>query len=227
VTSTASAMTREITEDPWETAYLRFETPGEEERKFVRRLRAAGADAWDRNSLILDLFCGRGGGGRALNHLGFTRVLGVDLSPRLLRARADPSDRLVADCRALPIASGIADVAIVQGGLHHLPRIPEDLSEVLSEVSRALRPGGLFVVVEPWNTPFLRLVHHICSISRVRRAVPKLDALATMIEHERATYEAWLGKGPGILMELNRYFERKRLRTRLGKLQFAGTTRCA
>jgi SAM-dependent methyltransferase len=213
--------------DVWESAYLQFETPAEEERKFVRRLAAAGAPAWDKNALILDLFCGRGGGARALRRLGFRHIVGLDLSPRLLRARTDAPSCVVADCRVLPVATASADIAIVQGGLHHLPVLPEDLGTVLTEVARALRPGGVFMAVEPWNTPFLRLVHRICGIALVRRAIPKIDALATMIEHERATYEAWLRSGPVILAELDRRFERRQLRTRMGKLLYVGTPRAA
>lgn len=213
------------TPNSWESAYLRFETPDEEERKFVRRLVAAGAPAWDKNAVILDLFCGRGGGARALYQLGFREIVGLDLSPRLLRARTDSSECVVADCRELPVATGSADIAVVQGGLHHLPIIPEDLGTVLREVARALRPSGVFVAVEPWDTPFLRLVHSVCKVSLARRALRKIDALATMIEHERTTYEAWLRKGPVILAELDRHFERRHAHMRLGKLHYVGTPR--
>jgi SAM-dependent methyltransferase len=227
MTPVTSTNGEELAADPWEAAYLRFETPEEEERKFVRRLVAVGAEDWNRDSIIVDLFCGRGGGARALRRLGFPHVVGMDLSPRLLRARADASDCSVADCRELPIATGSADIAVVQGGLHHLPSIPEDLSAVLREVARALRPGGLFVVVEPWSTPFLNLVHWACEQPLARKALRKLDALATMIEYERDTYEAWLRNGPVILAELGRHFERRQLRTSLGKLHFVGTPRPA
>ena len=211
--------------DPWEAAYVRFETPEEEERKFIRRLIAAGALRWDRDAVILDLFCGRGGGARALHRLGFRHVVGLDLSPRLLRARTDRSACMVADCRVLPIATQSADIVVVQGGLHHLPTIPEDLSTVLTEVARALRPGGILVAVEPWSTPFLALVHAVCRIHLARRAMPKLDALSTMIEHERRTYEAWLRNGVTIMREFDRLFDRRHLRRRLGKLYYVGTAR--
>jgi ubiquinone/menaquinone biosynthesis C-methylase UbiE len=134
---------------------------------------------------------------------------------------------MVADCRSLPIAAASADIAVVQGGLHHLPTLPRDLSTVLSEVRRALRPGGLFVAVEPWDTPFLRLVHRISDIQLVRRALPKVDALATMIEHERVTYEAWLKNAPTVLRELDRHFDRRQVRMRLGKIHYVGTPRPA
>lgn len=225
--SAESVSVEEQASDPWESAYLRFETPEEEERKFIRRLVAAGALAWDKNALILDLFCGRGGGARALHRLGFRRVVGLDLSPRLLRARTDSSHCMVADCRVLPVATGSADIAVVQGGLHHLPTIPQDLVVVLKEVARALRPGGVFMAVEPWDTPFLRLVHKVCEVPLAQRALPKLEALATMIEHERATYEAWLRNGQTVLAELDRHFERRRGHIRLGKLHYVGTPRVA
>jgi len=220
-----SPVADDLASDPWEAAYIRFQTPDEEERKFIRRLVAAGAPGWDRDAVILDLFCGRGGGARALRRLGFRHVVGLDLSPRLLRARTDRSDCMVADCRVLPIATQSADIVVVQGGLHHLSTIPKDLSTVLTEVARALRPGGIFVAVEPWSTPFLAFVHAVCRIQIARRAVPKLDALSTMIEHERRTYEAWLRNGVTILRELDRRFDRRQLRRRLGKLHYVGTPR--
>ena len=75
------ATNRAVPADPWEAAYLRFETPEQEIRKFVKRLRALGVSKWPRDNEIVELFCGRGNGLRALQSLGFTRVEGVDLSP--------------------------------------------------------------------------------------------------------------------------------------------------
>jgi hypothetical protein len=66
--------------DPWEEAYLRFESPEEEIRKFIGRLKFMGATKWPRNAKIVELFCGRGSGLRALHQLGFSEVEGIDLS---------------------------------------------------------------------------------------------------------------------------------------------------
>ena len=211
--------------DEWERAYLRFETPAAERRKFKRRLRRAGASTWPRDGVILDMFSGRGGGGDALREMGFSRVIGVDLSSRLLREQTGSAHRVVADCRQLPIAPRSIDVAIVQGGLHHLPRVPEDLTFTLLEVGRVLKPGGVFVAVEPWRTPFLDFVHWVCDRGPARAISPKIDALATMIEHERTTYEAWLADAGGILSVLDRNFRRTRMRVGLGKLLYCGVPR--
>ena len=60
----------------WEQAYQRFETPAEERRKFIQRLRSIGVDAWKRDLGILEVCSGRGNGMVAWREMGFTRVCG-------------------------------------------------------------------------------------------------------------------------------------------------------
>jgi SAM-dependent methyltransferase len=207
--------------EAWEAAYLRFETPEQEIRKFVSRLRQVGAATWPRDARVLELFCGRGNGLVALERLGFTNLQGVDLSPRLVRLYRGRGRCAAADCRWLPIRSASHDVAIVQGGLHHLPDLIVDLPLVLAEVQRVLKPGGLFVVVEPWLTPFLRVAHAACE-SPVRRLWGRLDALATMIEYERDTYTRWLAHPEFVAGQLTAAFDAQMRQERWGKLVFTG-----
>src|ERR1700675_2726029 len=110
--------------DPWEAAYLRFETPEEEIRKFIERLRRLGVSQWPRQTNVVELFCGRGNGLHALARLGFRNIEGVDLSPRLLAEYKGEARCYESDCRALPFAEQSKDAAIVQGGLHHLSILP-------------------------------------------------------------------------------------------------------
>jgi ubiquinone/menaquinone biosynthesis C-methylase UbiE len=180
-----------------------------------------GATKWSRDARIVELFCGRGNGLLALRQLGFQNVTGVDLSERLLRQFCGPGTLYVADCRQLPFEDASCDLVIVQGGLHHLPRPKGDLEQVLHEVRRVLRRQGRFVAVEPWLTPFLRVVHWMCK-SPFRRAWGKLDALATMIERERETYEAWLGRPRDVLECLDREFQCQTSAIRWGKLCYVG-----
>lgn len=211
--------------ETWEAAYVRFETPHEEIRKFIRRLRQLGADEWPRQARILELFCGRGNGLVALERLGFTHVHGVDLSPRLVGMYRGSARCVVGDCRALPVQAGSQDVAVVQGGLHHLPVLPDDLERVVAETQRVLKPSGLFVVVEPWQTPFLEFVHRAGCSGLGRRVWAKMDALATMIEHERDTYERWLREPELISTALGHRFEPILSRKGWGKLLFVGRRR--
>jgi ubiquinone/menaquinone biosynthesis C-methylase UbiE len=178
--------------DPWEAAYLRFETPEQEIHKFIARLRKLGAAQWPRDAEIVELFCGRGNGLNALERLGFTHLEGVDLSPRLIARYRGPAECFVGDCRQLPFANRSKDVLMVQGGLHHLSTLPEDLEQTFAEMQRVLRKEGRVVIVEPWLTPFLKFVHAVSENPLARRLSNKLDALATMIQFERRTYEQWL-----------------------------------
>jgi SAM-dependent methyltransferase len=208
--------------DPWEAAYLRFETPEQEIRKFTERLRRLGVSEWPRELNLVELFCGRGNGLHALARLGFRNIEGVDLSPRLLAEYTGEARCIVGDCRDLPFPAQSKDAAIVQGGLHHLPLLPDDLDRVFAEVRRVLRPGGHVVFVEPWLTPFLRFVHIVAENPLARRLSVKLDALATMIDHERVTYENWLGRPLEISQLARRYFQPEHESFAWGKWNFVG-----
>lgn len=206
----------------WESAYLRFETPEEEIAKFTARFHKLGVDGYSRDLQVVDLFCGRGNGLKALEQFGFSHLEGVDLSPSLLKQYKGSAKVYVADCRDLKFESASRDVMVVQGGLHHLPTIPDDLEGVLSEVHRVLKPGGCFVIVEPWLTPFLRIVHAACNVGLFRKAWGKLDALACMTEREERTYFQWLARPQIIESLLNRYFTCERRRVSFGKLLYVG-----
>jgi SAM-dependent methyltransferase len=208
--------------ESWEEAYARFETPEAEVRKFIRRLRKLGCTRWPPDARVVELFCGRGNGLHALRRLGFTSVEGVDLSATLTGRYAGTAKIHIGDCRHLPFEKGSKDILIVQGGLHHLPLLPDDLVRTVSEAHRVLTAGGRFVVVEPWQTPFLAGVHVLLRSRLLRRLWPKLDALATMTHHERQTYEQWLRSPQLILGTLEDYFTTERLSIGRGKLMFVG-----
>jgi ubiquinone/menaquinone biosynthesis C-methylase UbiE len=214
-----------LTPDPWEAAYLRFETPEEEINKFIGRLTRLGARQWPLNEEIVELFCGRGNGLIALQRLGFMHIEGVDLSPRLIAQFKGSAKCIVADCRKLPFADRSKDVLIVQGGLHHLPNLPGDLDQTFSEMQRVLRKDGRVMFVEPWRTPFLTFVHFVSEISIVRRLSVKMDAFATMTEHEIRTYTQWLSQPELIRGVARAHFVPVHESFAWGKWNFTGTPR--
>jgi ubiquinone/menaquinone biosynthesis C-methylase UbiE len=209
----------------WEAAYARFETPEEEIRKFVGRYRRLGVDRLPRSSRVVDLFCGRGNGLVALERMGFETLEGVDLSPGLIEQYCGAAQLYVGDCRSLRFDDASKDLVIIQGGLHHLPSLPDDLERVLSEIKRILRPDGRVAIVEPWTTPFLRVVDAASSSRIARRLWPKLDALASMNEREEVTYRAWRSQPKVILRLLNQSFVAERQFFRFGKIYFLGRPR--
>jgi len=209
--------------DPWEAAYLRFETPEEEIQKFMGRLNRLGAPQWPRDAEIVELFCGRGNGLIALQRLGFTRIEGVDLSPRLIAQFKGSAKCTVADCRKLPLPDRSKDVLIVQGGLHHLPTLPDDLDQTFSEMQRVLRKTGRVMFVEPWRTPFLTFVHFVSELPPVRKISNKMDAFATMTELEIRTYTQWIGQ-PELIKKIARaHFVPVHESFAWGKWNFVGT----
>jgi ubiquinone/menaquinone biosynthesis C-methylase UbiE len=217
--------TERFNEDPWEVAYARFETPAQEVRKFIRRLAKLGVASWSRRAEILELCCGRGNGLHALSSLGFSSLAGIDLSVALISQYNGSATMYIGDCRQLPFKDGSKDIVIVQGGLHHLKLLPEDLEQTLSETGRVLRQHGICVVVEPWLTPFLVLVHKICANGFARRLAPKIDALASMIEYESATYDQWLAHPEMIVSSFERFFATEICSIQWGKYMYVGRKR--
>jgi SAM-dependent methyltransferase len=202
----------------WEAAHQRFETPDQEVAKFKRRLKWLGCRDWQPDWQIVELFCGRGNGLLALSQLGFDRLEGVDLSEELLSNYQGSARLYAGDCRQLKFETGSRDVIVVQGGLHHLPSIPEDLDQCLDEIRRVLRPGGYFCMVEPWLTPFLCLTHRFTDSPVARRFWSKLDALAEMISREQDTYQQWLGLPNTILGSILGRFDVELQKVAFGKI---------
>lgn len=212
-------------QEAWEAAYARFETPKQEVRKFIKRLKKLGIDSCPRTAEVLELFCGRGNGLIALNKLGFTRLAGVDLSASLLAGYSGSAECYIDDCRQLPFANGSKDLVIVQGGLHHLRVFPEDVGLTLAEMHRVVKQEGLVVIVEPWLTPFLSFVHRLCRSNIARRLSGRIKALAAIIYYESKTYEQWLSHPQEILSLLAKYFQADRCVIAWGKLMFVGRKR--
>src|SRR4029077_21263140 len=142
--------------------------------------------------------------------------------PSLLAQDSGDAKCHVSDCRQLPFQTGSKDVLIVQGGLHHLSTLPDDLEQVFAEMHRVLRAGGWVVIVEPWLDPFLRLVHAVSGLSLACFFSKKLNALATMIRYERRTYEQWLNQPKLILGLSPKHFSPIQERFGWGKWNFVG-----
>jgi SAM-dependent methyltransferase len=84
-------------------------------------------------------------------------VAGFDVHDRAgavaaeLRSRGTPADLRSGDGRGLPFADGAFDAVVAVSALEFV----DDLDGTCAEVRRVLRPGGVFVVVTPGDSPLL------------------------------------------------------------------------
>jgi SAM-dependent methyltransferase len=102
---------------------------------------------------VLDLGCGKGRFAAPLAAAG-AEVIGLDRSAAMLAgvgAGAAGFDRVRGSARRLPFAGALFDAAIAVEVFEHLAAI----DEVLLEVRRVLRPGGILAIVDKnagsWN----------------------------------------------------------------------------
>ena len=107
--------------------------------RFFQRYISPGAT-------VLDLACGYG---EFMRHIRAGRKIAVDLNPDARRLLPAGVEFHQADAAHLPqIASGSVDVCFSSNFFEHLPS-KQDLDRVLKESLRVLRPGGLYVCMQP------------------------------------------------------------------------------
>jgi ubiquinone/menaquinone biosynthesis C-methylase UbiE len=120
------------------------------------------------------------------------RVIAVEALARLadmLRAKltlelARRLEIVETDANAVPAPDGVADRVVMVDALHHL----YDQPEALAEVTRLLRPGGLFVVVD-WGDrerPVGPPLEHVLGLAAVRELISNMG-LDELEAHEPGT----------------------------------------
>lgn len=105
-----------------------------------------------RGKSVLDIACGEGYYTRKLRDRGAARIIGLDLSPRMIElARAQESEQQlgveyrVGDGKALSF-NGEFDIVFAAYFLNYA-RDARELQEMCDAISRALKPGGRFITV--------------------------------------------------------------------------------
>jgi SAM-dependent methyltransferase len=122
----------------WYDGYLTGPAAGHTARTTAALVAALGPGT----GTCLDLGCGTGVHAPAVRRLGWT-VVGVDLSPALLRHARSRLPVAVADATRLPLAD--TRVEAVVATLVHTDL--DDWASAVHEIARVLRQGGRFVYV--------------------------------------------------------------------------------
>jgi ubiquinone/menaquinone biosynthesis C-methylase UbiE len=111
---------------------------------------SAFTDAWKtaigswQDKIVVDVGCGPGNVYAALKASCGTPqlMIGVDVSLGGLKmAQKIGYAPVLADAHNIPLASGFADIVVVNATLHHC----DDMGVVLAEAARLVRPGGLLI----------------------------------------------------------------------------------
>ncbi len=143
---------RELIEGTWEDSDLQRE----DRRKQLELLQPI----LSQSQLILDAGCGPGTYGLILAQQG-NKVVGIDISPKTVGVAKNRADEasvsflpIAGDLERLPFKDSSFDMCFCGYTLHHFP----DIGITVTELARALKPGGRIVVAEPnGSSPAVRL----------------------------------------------------------------------
>ena len=122
-------------------------------------------------SRVLDIGCGSGAMTEELAQPGRV-VVGVDLSREelLMAAQRSPGPWIRGNALHLPIADAACDAVVSVMGL----AVIHPLARLLSEVTRVLRPGGVFAALMPTTRPLQRADFAVAGqITRILRTTPR------------------------------------------------------
>lgn len=144
--------------DEHASTYDRLVSAEDHPRNLLRAIEGLGPVA---GAAVLEVGVGTGRVAAQLLDAGCGRLVGVDRAAAMIAvARGKLGERaelIVADGRELQVGEGWADLAIAAWVFGHLRRwLPEGwreaVGEALAGMRRALRPGGVLVLVETLGT---------------------------------------------------------------------------
>lgn len=163
------------------------------DEEYIRILRETGILKEQRSKKVLDAGCGSGAFSKFLYEQGFTSIVGVDISDKLIEI-ANKREKgkisfLCGDMLKLPFESNSFDIIFCGASLHH---IPHHLDKAVCEFFRVLRSGGKVYFFEPYfpsMNSFLR--YYVFSFNRTQeeRALNPIKLHKIFVENGFKNFE--------------------------------------
>jgi len=141
-------------------------------------------------SSVLDVGCGDGLDLMAFSKLGYSDVVGFDMSAELLGYVKD-HQRFRANAAHMGVRDGAVQCVFANGVLHHIA----DYRKVLREIRRVIDPNGLLCIIEPHNL-HLRLFVDGVTLSPLGRLIPGLRNRRVYLLKDLPEMYYWLVNEP-------------------------------
>ena len=159
----------------------------------------SGYDIWgdlEKNanfeSKILDFGCGKGFFVKHLLKKGYRNTFGIDPSKKLLDGVIQHNSNFkLMNSSSIPFPDNDFDIVFCSGVLHHIAWV--NLINVMNEVNRVLKSGGIFIYAEPSLT-IMRRLGHLLVFSPLNKLSTGVKHLNDCLVAEWPTYEPWLVK---------------------------------
>ena len=151
---------------------------------------------------VLDVGCGDGINVKVLRDMGISRVVGVDVSPFLIKKAKKMNPKVkfyIAPAEKLPFRVNQFDAVLVDSVFHHL----FGYEKPLKEIRRVLKPGGKLCFIEPRNTILRRFIDFI-SLTPIAPAIPIIKERSQAYRKAKDRMQHWLATQEEFFMWLNK-----------------------
>lgn len=181
----------------WEDSCVETRRDLTSRKKRLRMMKLKKTDA------VLDLGCGDGLNIMLLNQIGIKKVVGMDISKKLLRMAEERNPKtkfFVGSAQKTPFKANSFDIVLIDSVLHHLM----EYDNAVKEVKRILKKGGRLCFMEPHQSFLRRVIDFIC-ILPLSNYYPIIGKRARAYKEEFELMTHWLLTEDEFLNTLNKY----------------------
>lgn len=180
----------------WEDSCVETRRDLNSRKKRLRIMKIKKSDS------ILDLGCGDGLNIMLLNQMGIKKVVGMDISEKLLKMAEERNPKtkfFVGSAQKTPFKANTFDIVLIDSVLHHLM----EYGDAVKEFKRILKSGGRLCFMEPHQSLARRIIDFVC-ILPLSNYYPIIGKRAKAYKEEYDLMTHWLATEDEFLDTLNK-----------------------